>query len=111
MAVTNHVSVNHVMSDSDLAKQYQAELKRLQDSLSKRGSGVEESAVVYSLKQQVCDHQINKVSFSILTLIVLSNFMYDEGSSDAHDPTCQLGKACNFSNSLQFAVLNCACIK
>lgn len=57
MAVTNHISVNHVMSDSDLAKQYQAELKRLRHSLSKRSSGVEESAAVYTLKQQVCCQQ------------------------------------------------------
>ena len=53
MAVTNHISVNHVMSDSDLAKQYQAELKRLRHSLSRRDSGAEEFAVVYTLKQQV----------------------------------------------------------
>lgn len=53
MAVTNHISVNHVVSDSDLAKQYQAELKRLRHSLSRRDSGAEESAAVAALKQQV----------------------------------------------------------
>ena len=58
MAVTNRVSANQVLSDSDLAKQYQSELLQLRHHLSRRASGEEESAVVATLKQQVTVHQI-----------------------------------------------------
>jgi len=53
MAVTNRVSANEVMSDGDLAKQYQSDLNQLRHHLSRRESGEEQSAAVVSLKQQV----------------------------------------------------------
>ncbi|KAL0030610.1 hypothetical protein WJX79_009472 [Trebouxia sp. C0005] len=53
MAVTNRVSANEVMSDGDLAKQYQSQLNQLRHHLSRRESGEEQSVAVFSLKQQV----------------------------------------------------------
>ncbi|KAL0017954.1 hypothetical protein WJX77_004210 [Trebouxia sp. C0004] len=53
MAVTNRVSANEVMSDGDMAKQYQSELNQLRHHLSRRESGEEQSVAVVSLKQQV----------------------------------------------------------
>ncbi len=53
MAVTNRVSANEVMTDGDLAKQYQSQLTQLRHHLSRRESGEEQSVAVVSLKQQV----------------------------------------------------------
>ncbi len=53
MAVTNRVSANEVMTDGDLAKQYQSQLNHLRHHLSRRESGEEQSVAVVSLKQQV----------------------------------------------------------
>ncbi len=53
MTVTNRVSANQVMSDGDLARQYQSELNQLRHHLSRRESGEEQSAAVMTLKEQV----------------------------------------------------------
>ena len=53
MAVTNRVCANRVLSSSDLAKQYQAELLQLRHHLSRRESGEEQLAAVAVLRQQV----------------------------------------------------------
>ena len=53
MAVTNRVSANEVMTDGDLAKQYQSQLTQLRHHLSRQESGEEQSVAVVSLKQQV----------------------------------------------------------
>ncbi len=51
--MTNRVSANEVMTDGDLAKQYQSQLTQLRHHLSRRESGEEQSVAVVSLKQQV----------------------------------------------------------
>lgn len=53
MAVTNRVSANQVMTDGELAKQYQSELTQLRRHLSRRESDEEQSTAVVTLKQQV----------------------------------------------------------
>ncbi len=53
MAVTNRVSANEVMTDGELAKQYQSQLTQLRHHLSRRESGEEHLVAVVSLKQQV----------------------------------------------------------
>ena len=53
MSVTNRVSANEVLSDSDLAKRYEAELNQLRHHMSRRESAEDGSAASAMLKQQV----------------------------------------------------------